>query len=156
MTVQRFEDLICWQKARGLTSIIHGLTKSPEFGKDADLVRRIRQAATTVMSNIAEGFERWNRKEFVRFLELARGAAGEVRSQLYVALDQQYITGEQFELAKAAVEETSTALGGLIGYLERHARTHTGHEPAPEVEVSFNIPAGFFNPTSGPAISAGT
>src|ERR1043166_2473591 len=108
MKVQRFEDLICWQKARVLTNLIYGLTRSSMFAKDFELVRQIRRAALSSMSNIAEGFDRWSRKELIRFLDIAKGSAGEVRSQLYVALDQQYVTAQQFSSAVAATLETTS------------------------------------------------
>jgi len=92
MKVQRFEDLICWQKTRVLTNSVYEVTRLPRFAKDFELVRQIRGAAVSAMSNIAEGFERWTRQELIRFLDIAEGSAGEVRSQLYVALDQHYIT----------------------------------------------------------------
>ena len=144
MKVQRFEDLICWQKARELTNIIYELTQLPQFGKDFELVRQIRRAAISTMSNIAEGFDRWSRKEFVRFLDISKGSAGEVRSQLYIGLDRQYITAEQFEKGKAAAMNTSNTIGGLIGYLERRAAYNVRETPTEEAPVE--LTAEFFKP----------
>jgi len=129
MKVERFEDLICWQKARALTNLVYELTRLPMFAKDFELVRQIRAAAISSMSNIAEGFDRWSRKELVRFLDIAKGSAGEVRSQLYVALDQQYVTLHQFESAIAATLEASKTIGGLIGYLEQRSPSYTARKP---------------------------
>ena len=145
MKVERFEDLICWQKARVLAGIIYELTRLPQFAKDYELVRQIRAAAISAMSNVAEGFERWSRKEFVRFLDIAKGSAGEVRCQLYIALDQHYITIQQYEQAKAAAVETSNTMGGLIGYLERHTQSYVVREAAPAAEVFPDLPPEFVN-----------
>ena len=99
MKVQRFEDLICWQKTRVLTNSVYELTRLPGFSKDFELVRQIRGAAVSAMSNIAEGFERWTRKELIRFLDIAKGSAGEVRSQSGVAL-----TGVQVDVLAVKVQ----------------------------------------------------
>ena len=146
MKVDRFEDLICWQKARELTNTVYDLTRLPSFVKDFELVRQVRGAAISVMSNIAEGFERWSRREHVRFLDIAKGSAGEVRSQLYVALDQRYITPEQFESAKAEAMETSKTIAGLIGYLDRHPATYSVRESTPVNDAVPEVPAEFCNP----------
>jgi four helix bundle protein len=146
MKVQRFEDLICWQKARALTNSAYGLTRLPGFNKDFELVGQIRRAATSAMSNTAEGFDRWTRKEFIRFHDIAKGSTGEVRSQLYVALDQHYITSEQFEPVKAAALETSKVIGGLIGYLAEHSSTYTVRETASETEPTHDLPPEFCRP----------
>jgi four helix bundle protein len=143
MKVQRFEDLICWQKARTLTNAVYELTRLPVFSKDFELVRQIRGAATSSMSNVAEGFERWTRKEFIRFLDIAKGSAGEVRSQLYVALDQHYITGEQFESVKTAALETSKVIAGLIGYLAAHSGASTVREITAGYDSTPDLPADF-------------
>lgn len=143
MKVQRFEDLICWQKARTLTNMIYDLTKLPGFAKDFELVRQIRSAAISAMSNIAEGFERWIRKELARFLDIAKSSAGEVRSQLYVALDQRYVTVEQFQSARSQAEEVSKTIVGLICHLESHPVTYHVRETAAE---SLDLPADFCNP----------
>jgi four helix bundle protein len=128
MKVERFEGLICWQKARKLANAIYEPTRQPAFAKDYELVRQIRGASLSSMSNIAEGFDRWSRKELVRFLGIARGSAGEVRSQLYLALDQKYISAEQFEVAKSSVLEISNTVSGLIGYLEGASPACKGRE----------------------------
>jgi four helix bundle protein len=89
-TIQKFEDLICWQKARELANFIFDITNKPIF-KDRGLKNQIRRAAVSPMSNIAEGFDRATRGEFVDALFIAKGEAGEVRSQLYLAYDRKYI-----------------------------------------------------------------
>jgi four helix bundle protein len=145
MKIEKFEDLICWQKARTLTNVIYGLTRLPMFAKDFELVRQIRGAAVSSMSNIAEGFDRWSRKELIRFLDIAKGSDGEVRSQLYVALDQQYITAQQFSSAMAATLETTKTIGGLIGYLEQRGQSYTARETASSDDSSLDLCADFCN-----------
>lgn len=149
MKVERFEDLICWQKARALTNMVYDMTRSPIFAKDYELVRQIRGAAVSSKSNIAEGFDRWSRKELVRFLDIAKGSAGEVRSQLYVALDQHYITTDQFGSAIASTLETSKTIGGLIGYLQKSDSTYTVRETAGATNSDLDLPADFCNSHTG-------
>ena len=117
--IQTFEDLVCWQKGRELTKAVYRATRSGEFAKDYALRDQIRRACISVTSNIAEGFERGGDKEFNQFLSLAKGSCGEVRSQLYVALDEAYIAEAQFKAMKTLAVETSRATAGLMGYLTR-------------------------------------
>lgn len=91
MTVQNFEDLDVWKLARELTKKIYAETKKGPFSKDFGLRDQIRRSAVSVMSNIAEGFERGGNKEFYNFLSIAKGSCGEVRCQLYIAWDQEYL-----------------------------------------------------------------
>ena len=111
--VERFEDLIAWQKARALTQAIYQITRQEAFAKDFGLVRQIRNASVSIMSNIAEGFDRGNRNEFHQFLTIAKGSSAEVRSQLYVALDAEFISTTQFEKLLAQAEEVGRVVGGL-------------------------------------------
>src|SRR5215204_3249757 len=97
-TIIRFEDLDAWRLARELTQEVYRVTGNGEFSRDFGLTNQIRKASVSVMSNIAEGFERDGNKEFRNFLSIGKGSAGEVRSQLYVALDQGYLTREDFDL----------------------------------------------------------
>jgi four helix bundle protein len=150
MKVERFEDLICWQKGRALTNLVYELTRLPMFARDFELIRQIRGAAISAMSNIAEGFDRWSRKELVRFLDIAKGSAGEVRSQLYVALDQQYVTAEQFQSAMRAAEEVSKTIGGLIGHLERKAASYVARESDSSQHSDLDLPTEFCNPLPDP------
>ncbi len=105
-TIQKFEDLVCWQKARELANFIFDITDSPNF-KDIDLKRQIRRAAISPMSNIAEGFDRGTRAEFVDALYIAKGEAGEVRSQLYIANDRGYIDISTFRNGLKLTDECS-------------------------------------------------
>ena len=91
MTGKHFEDLEIWQEARKLTNSIYDITKNEIFSKDSVLCDQIRHAALSIMSNIAEGYEHGNSRELSQFLSIAKGSCGTVRSQLYIALDQEYI-----------------------------------------------------------------
>jgi four helix bundle protein len=91
MQIKTFEDLEIWKEARHLTREIYTISKAPHFSKDYGLRGQMQRAAVSIMSNIAEGFERGGNQEFVQFLYIAKGSCGEFRSQLYVALDQSYI-----------------------------------------------------------------
>ncbi|MEZ0542940.1 four helix bundle protein [Fibrella arboris] len=116
-SIQRFEDLLCWQKSRELYSLIYTMTKAPQFASDFSLVDQIRRASGSVMDNIAEGYERDGAKELVHFLSIAKGSLGEVRSQLYRALDQQYISQEEFEVAYNLALETIRITSGFMTYM---------------------------------------
>lgn len=113
MVVQNFEDLIVWQKARELTRAIYRLTRVVPFAKDFGLVDQIRRAAVSIGSNIAEGFDRGSKNEFVTFLGYAKGSTAEVRSQLYTALDAQYISQEDFDDLK----EQNLSIGRMLSFL---------------------------------------
>lgn len=109
--VEKFEDLFVWQKARDLVRSVYRAT---EAWKDYGLKDQIRRAAVSVLSNIAEGFERGTRDEFLYFLYIARGSCGEVRAQLYVAIDQNFISNVDFERLKDEADHTSRLLFNLI------------------------------------------
>jgi len=117
--VERFEDLNTWKKARELNREIYSVSKGRAFSKDYAFCSQIRRASVSVMSNIAEGFERGGDKEFVQFLSVAKGSCGEARSQLYVALDQEYVTQKQFDAVLEKALEVSRLLSGFMSYLQR-------------------------------------
>lgn len=96
-TVKNFEDLQSWQKARSLTGYIYELTRKEKISRDRGLCNQIREAAGSVMHNIAEGFEAGYDPEFARFLKMARRSAAEVQSELYLAFDNEYITNEELK-----------------------------------------------------------
>jgi four helix bundle protein len=112
-----FEEINSWQKARIFNKRIYLITESSTFKKDFDFVRQIRRASISISSNIAEGFERNTDKEFIYFLYVAKASAGEVRSQLYLAYDLEYITKEEFETLIESVTEIAKLLSGFIKYL---------------------------------------
>ena len=117
--IERFEDLIAWQKARQLVSDIYRITAHGEFAKDFGLRDQIRRAAVSVMSNIAEGFDRGSRSEFHQFLVIAKASCAEVRSQLYVAQDVGYINQENFNTANNNTSELSRIIGGLRAAIQK-------------------------------------
>ena len=123
MKIERFEDLIAWQKARELTREIYKVTQSGSFSKDFGLCDQIRRASISIMSNIAEGFDRAGRAEFHHFLVIAKGSAAEVRSQLYVAHDIGYIDQATFSRLKTLAEETSRITNGLRSAVDKNRTT---------------------------------
>ncbi|MBI4050610.1 MAG: four helix bundle protein [Candidatus Doudnabacteria bacterium] len=112
-TIQKFEDLICWQKARELANFIFEITDRPPF-RDFDLKRQIRRAAISPMSNIAEGFDRGTQAEFVDALFIAKGEVGEARSQLYLAYDRQYIDISKFRNGLELTDECSRLIQSFV------------------------------------------
>lgn len=119
MSIKQFEDLECWGKARELTKAIYSISSAGRFSKDFPLRDQIRRSSISILSNIAEGFERDGNKEFIQFLSLAKGSCGETRAQLYVALDQKYLSDAQFDSLSAKATEISRMLSGLIKYLRQ-------------------------------------
>jgi len=118
-TFKKFEEIEAWQRARELTKQIYQITSEGAFSRDWGLKDQIRRASVSTMSNIAEGFERSGSGEFAQFLATAKGSAGEVRSQLYVALDQGYISLADFDPLKTRVTQISRMISGLMGYLRK-------------------------------------
>ena len=115
--IERFEGIEAWKKGRELAKAIYKITSTGDFARDFGLRDQIRRAAVSVMSNIAEGYERGGDKEFRRFLSMAKGSCGEVRSQLYVALDADFITQGEFDTLNALATEASRLLAGFMRYL---------------------------------------
>jgi four helix bundle protein len=111
--IEAFEDLIAWQKARVLSREIYRVSRNSRFAKDFSLTDQIRRAATSIMSNIAEGFERGSRSEFHQYLVVAKGSCAEVRSQLYAALDAEYVDQVQFRQLYDLAAEVGRVVGGL-------------------------------------------
>jgi four helix bundle protein len=117
---ERFEDIDAWKKGRELAKAVYSASNSNSFSRDYGLRDQIRRAAVSVMSNISEGFERSSNKDFVRFLYIAKASSGEVRSQLYVALDQNYIDQNSFDIIYQIALDVSKMISGLISYLSQH------------------------------------
>jgi four helix bundle protein len=126
LKVQRFEDLEAWQIARELTNQIYVITKNGPIARDYGYRDQIRRAAVSVMNNIAEGFDRGSNKDFVKFLFIARGSAAEVRSLLYVALDQNYLSEAGFSDCRALCVRSSQIIWALIKGLRRRVDLITG------------------------------
>ncbi len=136
-TIKSFEELYCWQKARELTKFIYDITKyrntdiskyrdnrNSEFASDRGLVDQIRRAAVSVMSNIAEGFDRGTRQELVNYLFIAKGSCGEVRCQLYAAHDISYIDILTLRNGLKLTDECSRLLKSFIDKVK--TGSHTG------------------------------
>ena len=117
-SVRRFEDLICWQRARELVRKVYKVTAQAAF-TDYSLKDQIRRAVVSILSNIAEGFERGAKEELLYFLYIAKASCGEVRAQLYIALDQRFITQEQFEELTDLAKEASALIYNFIQGVKR-------------------------------------
>jgi four helix bundle protein len=117
--VRRFEDLICWQKARKLANVIHVLTRHSEFSKDFRLRDQVLDATGSVMHNIAEGCDAGTDPEFIRFLKMTRRSASEVQSEFYLALDRKYVTEAELKQAYDQSDEVKRLINGLIAYLRK-------------------------------------
>jgi four helix bundle protein len=118
-TINRFEDLECWQMARDLNRKVLKLSRAIEKKKDYKLLEQIRSSSGSVMDNIAEGFGRGGNKEFIQFLFVARGSASELKSQLYRAADNEYISLEESQKAIDMTDKTMGKISGLISYLKQ-------------------------------------
>ena len=118
-TVKRFEDLHVWQKTREFVRLIYSFSKQEKFAQDFALKDQIRRAASSIMHNIAEGFGAGSDSEFIRFLGYARRSTTETQSQLYIALDEQYITQSQFDHAYEDALQILKQINSLIGFLDR-------------------------------------
>jgi four helix bundle protein len=116
-TILKFEDIVAWQKALELSDLIYEYSNKDKFSKDFGLRDQMRRASVSVVSNIAEGFEREGNNQFIYFLLVAKASAGELRAQLYVARNQKYITTEEFEQLNNKVIEVSKTISGFISYL---------------------------------------
>lgn len=119
MSVESFEDLNVWKRARELTNLIYKITKRKEFTQDKGLLDQIRRAAVSILSNISEGFERGSNTEFIQFLYIAKASCGEVRCQLLIASDQGYVNQKELNETRELAMKVSGMIGNLIGYLRK-------------------------------------
>jgi len=117
--IEQFEDIEAWKLARESTKLIYAVSSSGDFARDFGLRDQIRRSSVSILSNIAEGFERDGDKEFIRFLSIAKGSCAEARAQQYVALDQGYITREVFDKTFGSLLETGKRIGGFMKYLQQ-------------------------------------
>lgn len=124
--IERFEDIIAWQKARELTLYIYKISSQESFNRDYELKQQIRRAAISVMLNIAEGYGRRTRKEFISFLANAHGSVAEIQAALYVALDQKYLNLKEFDQAYKAAEQISKLIAGFSNYLKEKEKAKPG------------------------------
>jgi len=136
-TIQRFEELDVWQNARTLTNRIYDHTQDEPFANDFGLRDQIQRASVSIMSNIAEGFESRTQNVFVDHLGHARGSAGEVRAQLYVARDQDYISASEFEETYDLADKVSRQLFKLLQYLKSQPNSSRVQEDTVEYQIDF-------------------
>ena len=118
-TIKQFEDLEVWRAARALTKTIYRVSSTGQFARDFQLTNQIRRSAISVMSNIAEGFERDGNREFQHFLAIAKGSCGEVRSQLFIAFDQGYVAVNEFQSLCQEATKVSRRLSALMNHLRQ-------------------------------------
>ena len=123
--IERFEELIAWQKARLLTREVYRVTRQGGFAKDFGLSGQIQRAAVSIMSNIAEGFERNRLAEFHQYLSTAKSSCAEVRSQLYIAFDAGHLDEKGFHQLLTQAEEVGRIIGGLRAAVERNKNHKT-------------------------------
>ena len=121
--IERFEDLLVWQKARQLVKEVYRVTELGEFKRDYGLKDQMRRATTSVMLNIAEGFARRTNKEFGYFLFVSHGSVAEVQSILYIASDLKYLDKAAFDKLYSQCDEISRMISGLITYLNNYKNT---------------------------------
>jgi four helix bundle protein len=118
--VQQFEDFEVWKKASSIATTILDLTNQPPLKNDFSTKDQIRRSAFSISSNIAEGFEYDNNRDFIRFLRYAKGSAGELRSQLYILYSVEMINDQQYQEIKEELLVLSRQLSSLINYLKKH------------------------------------
>ena len=134
-TITRFEDIEAWKTARELTRMIYSLTDQGPFAKGFGLRNQIQRAAVSVMSNIAEGFESRTQAQFLEYLGRSKASAGEVRCQLYIALDLKYLAQEQFKQAFDLADKSSRQIARFMIYLETHPQSRRVRDEGLEYEV---------------------
>jgi four helix bundle protein len=123
--IDKFEDLIAWQKARELTKEVYQISQKGAFARDFGLSGQIQRASVSIMSNVAEGFERGGRSEFHQFLSVAKASCAEVRSLLYVALDVKYIDKTKFSKIMDKAKEVGRVVGGLRASVEKQKKAQS-------------------------------
>lgn len=129
MFVDRFEDLECWQEARKLVSLVYKVSAVGRFSKDFRFSSQIQAAAISAMSNIAEGFDRRSKIEFLRFLDIAYSSLAEVQSQVYAALDLDYIAKDDFNNIYEQTKKSKQITAGLIRYIKNKRYATTAAQP---------------------------
>lgn len=134
-TITRFEEIEAWKTARELTRMIYAFTEHGQFSKDFGLKNQIQRAAVSVMSNIAEGFESRTQAQFLEYLGRSKASAGEVRCQLYIALDLKYLTQEQFNQAFDLADKSSCQIARFMDFLETHPQSRRVREEGLGYEV---------------------
>lgn len=128
-TIKRFEDILCWQKARELNKKIGAMIDAGRFKNSYRLINQVEGSAGSIMDNIAEGFERGGNKEFLQFLYIAKGSCGEFRSQLYRALDRNYINQLEFDELFNLARSIIVMIEKLIDYLAKSDMRGVKYKP---------------------------
>ena len=123
MKIERFEDIEAWKLGRELTRLVYDAAKQEAFARDFGLKDQIQRASGSVMHNIAEGFDGGSNKEFIKFLRYSQRSCSEVQSELYVAIDQEYIDSDQFQQLYDLASQAHSKIGGFIAYLLGSERT---------------------------------
>ena len=134
-TAKRFEELEVWQKAKELTNLIYQVSLSGAFSRDFGLRDQMRRASVSIMSNIAEGFESQTQAIFIQYLGRAKGSAGDLRAQLYIAFEQKYLTQDEFHSVLSLAEICSKQLMRLIQYLESQPNARRTREDGATYDV---------------------
>ena len=134
-TITRFEEMDAWKTARELTRLIYALTDQGNFAKDFGLRNQIQRASVSIMSNIAEGFESRTQARFIDYLGHAKASAGEVRCQLYIAIDLNYMNQEQFKQGFDLADKVSRQIYNFMSYLETHPQSRRAREEGSQYEV---------------------
>lgn len=135
--VEKFEDLICWQKARELVNLAYSISRNNALSRDYGLRDQFRRAAVSSMTNVAEGFARFHPGDFIRFLDIAQSSAVEVKSLMYVVLDQGYLSTDKVLEVQNSAEETTMTTKGLLRHL--YSKTQKSGNKIAEQEVIYNI-----------------
>jgi len=134
-TITRFEEIEAWKTSRELTRMIYAFTEKGQFAKDFGLKNQIQRASVSVMSNIAEGFESRTQAQFLEYLGRSKASAGEVRCQLYIALDLKYLVQEQFKQVFDLADKSSRQIARFMDYLETHPQSRRVRQEGSEYEV---------------------
>lgn len=143
--ISRFEDLICWQKARELVNRIYEVSKTEHLFKDYRLRDQLRSAAVSIMSNIAEGFSRYHKKEFIRFLNIAQSSTTEVKSLLYVVQDQHYIPASEIQSLQKSADDCRYLTLGLLKYCSKNLNGKSDKIKEPLAEYMTTEGSDFLN-----------
>jgi four helix bundle protein len=123
MKITRFEDIEAWQIGRNLCRLVYNNPKKEKFSKDYGLKDQVCRASVSIMANISEGFDSGSRAEFIRFLSYAQRSCSELQSEFYVALDQEYITKEEFDEIYSLASKARSKIGAFIKYLKQGTKT---------------------------------
>lgn len=134
-TIRRFEEIKAWQTGRELANLIYAFSKHGNLARDFGLKDQMRRAAVSIISNIAEGYESRTQAQFINYLGTAKASAGEVRAQLYIALDQKYLSQEQFQQAFNLAEKASRQIHNFIAYLQSHPNSRKISEDT----IAYNV-----------------